>query len=232
MRAIILAAGLGTRLRPMTDNTPKALIKVKDKPLVEYQIEFLKEKGIDEIIVVVGYLHEQFDYLKEKYNVKLVFNEKYAEYNNFYSLYLVKEFLADSYVIDADNYLFKNMFRADITRSTYFSVYREDCENEWFLIYGDDYKVQDIIVDSKAGRILSGVSFWDKKTAEKIVNFIDESYASNEFMNLYWDNMVKDNIKKLDVYVEELEPNSIYEIDSVKDYKKLEEILKGLTKKS
>ena len=208
MRAIILAAGLGTRLRPMTDNTPKALIKVKGKPLVEYQIEFLKEKGIDEIIVVVGYLHEQFDYLKEKYNVELVFNEKYAEYNNFYSLYLVKEYLADSYVIDADNYLFKNMF------------------NEWFWIYGDDYKVQDIIVDSKAGRILSGVSFWDKKTAEKIVSFIDESYASNEFMNLYWDNMVKDNIEKLDVYVEELEPNSIYEIDSVKDYKKLEEILK------
>ena len=214
MKAIILAAGLGTRLRPMTDNTPKALIKVKDKPLVEYQIEFLKEKGIDEIIVVVGYLHEQFDYLKEKYNVELVFNDKYAEYNNFYSLYLVKEKLADSYVIDADNYLFKNMFRADIDRSTYFSVYREDCENEWFLIYGDDYKVQDIIVDSKAGRILSGVSFWDKET------------ESNEFMNLYWDNMVKDNIEKLDVYVEELEPNSIYEIDSVKDYNKLEEILK------
>ena len=45
-------------------------------------------------------------------------------------------------------------------------------------------------------------------------------------MNLYWDNMVKDNIKKLDVYVEELEHNSIYEIDSVKDYNKLEEILK------
>ena len=226
MRAIILAAGLGTRLRPMTDNTPKALIKVKDKPLVEYQIEYLKEKGIDEIIVVVGYLHEQFDYLKEEYGVKLVFNEKYAEYNNFYSLYLVKDYLADSYVIDADNYLFKNMFRSDINRSTYFSVYREDCENEWFLIYGDDYKVKDIIVDSKAGRILSGVSFWDKETAEKINKFIDFAYDSNEFMDLYWDNMVKDNISELDVYVEELEANSIYEIDSVKDYNKLEKILR------
>lgn len=226
MRAIILAAGLGTRLRPMTNNTPKALIKVKDKPLVEYQIEYLKEKGIDEIIIVVGYLHEQFDYLKEKYNVKLVLNDKYAEYNNFYSLYLVKDYLADSYVIDADNYLFKNMFRTDVTCSTYFSVYREDCENEWFLLYGDNYKVQDIIVDSKAGRILSGVSFWDKPTAEKIVSFIDKAYKNGEFMNLYWDNMVKDNINELDVYVEELEPNSIYEIDSVKDYKKLEEILK------
>ena len=226
MRAIILAAGLGTRLRPMTDNTPKALIKVNDKPLVEYQIEYLKEKGIDEIIVVVGYLHEHFDYLKEKYGVKLVVNQKYAEYNNFYSLYLVKDYLADSYVIDADNYLFKNMFRTDVTRSTYFSVYLEDCENEWFLIYGDDYKVQDIIVDSKAGRILSGVSYWDKPTAEKIVGFIGKAYKSGDFINLYWDNMVKDNINELDVYVEELEPNSIYEIDSVKDYKKLEEILK------
>ena len=68
---------------------------------------------------------------------------------NFYSLYLVKEELANSYVIDADNYLFKNMFRNDIERSTYFSVYREDCVNEWFLVYGDDFKVQDIIVDSK-----------------------------------------------------------------------------------
>ncbi|MGX7112118.1 CTP--phosphocholine cytidylyltransferase [Gemella cuniculi] len=225
MRAIILAAGLGTRLRPMTNNTPKALIKVKNKPLVEYQIEYLKEKGIDDIIIVVGYLHEQFNYLKNKYNVKLVYNEKYAEYNNFYSLYLVKDYLADSYVIDADNYLFKNMFRNNINRSTYFSVYREECDNEWFLIYGEDFKVKDIIVDSKAGRILSGVSFWDAKTAEKIVEFINEAYESNEFTNLYWDNMVKDNIDKLDVYVEELEDNSIYEIDSVKDYNKLEKIL-------
>ena len=58
------------------------------------------------------------------------------------------------------------------------------------------------------------------------MSFIDKANESNEFMNLYWDNMVKDNIERLDVYVEELEPNSIYEIDSVKDYNKLEEILK------
>lgn len=117
------------------------------------------------------------------------------------------------------------MFRNDIKRSTYFSVYREDCDNEWFLVYGDDYKVQDIIIDSKNGRILSGVSFWDAPTAEKIVGFIDKAYASGEFVDLYWDNMVKDNIKELDVYVEELEENSIYEIESVKDYQKLEKIL-------
>ena len=62
---------------------------------------------------------------------------------------------------------------------------------------------------------------------EKIISFIDKAYASGEFVDLYWDNMVKDNIKELDVYVEELEGNSIYEIDSVQDYHKLEEILKN-----
>ena len=76
--------------------------------------------------------------------------------------------MANSYVIDADNYLFKNMFRNDLTRSTYFSVYREDCTNEWFLVYGDDYKVQDITVDSKAGRILSGVSSGTLQSAERL----------------------------------------------------------------
>ena len=65
MKAIILAAGLGTRLRPMTENTPKALVQVNQKPLVEYQIEFLKERGIDDIIIVVGYLKNNSTILKK-----------------------------------------------------------------------------------------------------------------------------------------------------------------------
>lgn len=226
MKAIILAAGLGTRLRPMTNNCPKALIKVQDKPLIEYQIEYLKEKDINEITVVVGYLKEQFNYLVEKYNVELVYNDKYDVYNNFYSLYLVKNKLADSYVIDADNYIFKNIFDNTLDRSTYLSVYRENCINEWFLKYDNNYKVSDILVDSKAGRILSGVSYWDKKTSSKILEFIDKAYVSDNYQDLYWDNMVKDNITELDVYVKELENDTIYEIDSVDDYNALLEILK------
>ena len=58
MKAIILAARLGTRLRPRTEYTPKALVQVNQKPLIEYQIEFLKEKGIHDIIIIVGYLKE------------------------------------------------------------------------------------------------------------------------------------------------------------------------------
>ena len=101
MRAILLAAGMGTRLRPLTLETPKSLVKVNNKPMLETQVEYLIEKGIKEIIVVTGYLSEKFDYLKEKYNIKLVHNDKYNVYNNIYTMYLVKEYLGDSYVIDA-----------------------------------------------------------------------------------------------------------------------------------
>ncbi|MDY4421953.1 NTP transferase domain-containing protein, partial [Clostridium perfringens] len=91
MRAILLAAGMGTRLRPLTLDTPKSLIEVNGRPLLERQIEFLRERGVEEIIVVTGYLAEKFDYLKDKYGVKLVNNDKYDIYNNIYTMYLVRE---------------------------------------------------------------------------------------------------------------------------------------------
>src|SRR5215813_596789 len=100
MKAIILAAGMGTRLRPLTLTTPKALTVVNGKPMLERQVEFLQDVGVSEIIVVTGYLAEKFEYLKEKYGVKLVHNDKYDVYNNMYTMYLVREYLPDSYVID------------------------------------------------------------------------------------------------------------------------------------
>ncbi|MDU5414242.1 MAG: NTP transferase domain-containing protein, partial [Clostridium perfringens] len=102
MRAILLAAGMGTRLRPLTLDTPKSLIEVNGRPLLERQIEFLRERGVEEIIVVTGYLAEKFDYLKDKYGVKLVNNDKYDIYNNIYTMYLVREYLENTYVVDAD----------------------------------------------------------------------------------------------------------------------------------
>lgn len=79
----------------------------------------------------------------------------------------------------------------DLKRSTYFSVYREDCTNEWFLVYGDDYKVQDIIVDNKAGRILSEFHSGMHQLLRRLLAFIDKAYESGEFVDLYWDNIVE-----------------------------------------
>lgn len=77
MRAIILAAGMGSRLRPLTLNMPKPLIKINNESIIERQIKFIKEIGINEIIVMTGYLKEEFEFLKEKYGVKIIYNDKY-----------------------------------------------------------------------------------------------------------------------------------------------------------
>lgn len=76
MNAIILAAGMGTRLRPYTNQLPKPLVQVNGEPIIERQIKFLREKNITDITIVTGYLSQKLDYLKEKYGVALIYNEK------------------------------------------------------------------------------------------------------------------------------------------------------------
>ena len=227
MRAILLAAGMGTRLRPLTLETPKSLIEVNGKPLLERQVEFLKEKGINEIIVVTGYLNEKFEYLKEKYGVKLVFNDKYAIYNNIYSMYLVREYLADSYVIDADVYINRNFIVTDINKSTYFSAYKRNVKNEWKLCFDENKKVNDIEIINGDGFILCGVSYWSKNDGILIKNRIEEVIKMDDFTNLYWDDIVKNNLKDLDVRIKEINDDDIYEIDNIEELNMVKDIIEN-----
>ena len=227
MRAILLAAGMGTRLRPLTLETPKSLIEINWKPLLERQVEFLKEKGINEIIVVTGYLNEKFEYLKEKYGVKLVFNDKYDIYNNIYSMYLVREYLADSYVIDADVYINRNFIVTDINKSTYFSAYKRNVKNEWKLCFDENKKVNDIEIINGDGFILCGVSYWSKNDGILIKNRIEEVIKMDDFTNLYWDDIVKNNLKDLDVRIKEINDDDIYEIDNIEELNMVKDIIEN-----
>ncbi|WP_027632035.1 CTP--phosphocholine cytidylyltransferase [Clostridium hydrogeniformans] len=227
MRAILLAAGMGTRLRPLTLETPKSLVKVNGKPMIEKQIEYLKEIGIDEIIVLTGYLEEKFHYLKDKYGVELVHNSKYNVFNNIYTMYLVREYLSDTYVIDADVYLHRNFLKNDINKSTYFSAFKKDFKGEWIIRYDEKNRVYDIEVGDDEGYILCGVSYWSKKDGIIIREKLEKSIEEDDFSNLYWDDIVKNNIKGLEVYIHKIEDRDSYEIDSLEDLKKVEDLIKN-----
>ncbi|MEG6534302.1 MAG: sugar phosphate nucleotidyltransferase [Caldibacillus thermoamylovorans] len=217
MRAILLAAGMGTRLRPLTYTTPKSLTIVNGEPLLERQIRFLHEIGINEIIVVTGYLSNKFDYLNEKYNVTLVYNDKYNVYNNVYTMYLVRNYLPDAYVIDADNYLSRNFLIKEPKTSLYFSS-KKPYVNEWALCINREKKVTDIIVSEKGDNyILCGVSYWSKSDGELIRHKLEETIEHKDFKELFWDDVVKENIEDLNVYVQEINIEDTYEIDSLKD---------------
>ena len=106
MKAIILAAGIGSRIKPFTDNCPKCLLKVGDDTILKMMISHIQDCGINEIVFVVGYLKEQIkNYVKLKFpdlNAIFVTNHKYAETNTGYSLMLVKDFIQDSGFIKFD----------------------------------------------------------------------------------------------------------------------------------
>lgn len=95
MKAVILAAGTASRLRPLTDDTPKCLLKIGKKCLLERAMEGLEKNGIRDILIVTGYLQEQIvAFVGKRFpelNVEFIYNEKYASTNNIYSLWLTKE---------------------------------------------------------------------------------------------------------------------------------------------
>ncbi|WP_342433032.1 NTP transferase domain-containing protein [Neobacillus sp. FSL H8-0543] len=226
MKAILLAAGMGTRLRPLTLTTPKSLTVVNGKPMLERQVEYLQEIGVEEIIVVTGYLKEKFEYLKEKYGVTLVHNDKYDVYNNMYTMYLVREYLSDAYVIDADVYLHRNFLLKNPSTSMYFSARKPEFKAEWMIRYDDNYKVTDIEVgDGDHEYILCGVSYWSEQDGRYIVEKLEEAIKSDNFKEFWWDGIVKDNIRDLNVYLQEIHPSDSYEIDSLEDLEKVNKIL-------
>ena len=231
MRAILLAAGMGTRLRPLTENTPKSLIEINGEPLLERQIRFLKEIGIEEIYIVTGYLKEKFEYLIEKFNVVLIHNEYYNIYNNIYSMYLAKDFLGDSYVIDADVYLNRNFLEKNLKDSCYFSGQKDTLEKEWKINYDDFDRIHSIDVVKGKNYILSGISYWSKKDAEiikKQLNELSNKFDSENLKNLYWDDLVKLNLDKLEVYINKIEENDWYEIDSLYELNEVKKIVEKI----
>lgn len=227
MRAILLAAGMGTRLRPLTLETPKPLIEINGESMIERQIKLLRENGIDEIIVVTGYLKEKFEFLKDKYNVKLIHNDKYDVYNNIYTMYLVKDYLSDAYVIEGDIYLNRNFLKNNIRVSSYFSAPKFGYCNEWILRMDENNKVYSIDIGSEDGEyIMCGVSYWNKEDGEFIKGKIEESISNGEFTELFWDDIVKDNINNIDIRVEKIKADDVYEIDSLDDLNKVVEVVK------
>ncbi|MGY4677041.1 NTP transferase domain-containing protein [Pasteurella sp. P03HT] len=228
MNAIILAAGLGSRFKEITQKTHKALLPIDNIPNIERTIHYLKQANINEIYIVTGHLSEQFDYLAEQYGCHLLYNAKYREYNSIYSFFTAKDYFSDSFVIDSDVVLFKNIFLTKPEKSFYFVVQRPESEDkEWVPILTAEGKVEKIEVTNKHLPSLLGVSFWSNEDCRKIKSVLPH-YLDHDMLSqssLYWDNIPMEQMKELDVMTKEVALSDGYEMDNVIQY---EFILKSL----
>ena len=143
-----------------------------------------------------------------------------------YSLYLAREYLNDSYVIEGDTYIFNNIFNSKPIQSTYFVSYRRNFEKEWVVVE-EKQKIIAIDIRSGNGNVIAGISYWTGKEAGILVESMKQTIEVHKKFEEPWGNAVLDNLPDLDLSVQQLEEDDIFEIDTLKDYFQLKKRLEG-----
>ena len=189
--AIILAAGYGFRMIPINSQMNKAFIEVKEEVLVERLINQLHSMKIYDITIVVGYMKEQFDYLIDKYNVRLVVNMNYMDTNSLYSLSLVKQNIGNSYILPCDLYFNKNPFSTDEFYSWYMLSNEYD-SNSFFKMNVSNR----LAISNSGGNKMIGLSYITHNDAKRVVEKIDEVLVEDN-LNAYYEVALKNNNKCL-----------------------------------
>lgn len=227
--AIIMAAGLGTRMRPLTYKTPKPLIRVAGKPMVESVIEGLHQNGIYDISIVVGYLAEQFNYLGEKYpEVKLINNPYYNQYNNISSLYVARNELKNTVILDGDQLVMNpKLLKREFTHSGYAGAKIGQFTDEWIMHPDQDGKIlQCDRSGNDHGWRLYSLSKWQAEDSLRLKDYLEEEFEQAHHYDIYWDDIAMfDYFDEFSLYVMPITANDIIEIDSVDQLKQVDQQL-------
>ena len=176
MNAIIMAAGTGTRLMPFTADRPKALVEIEGVSIIERQIRFFRERGVGEITIVTGHRPEGFAGLVARYRrISLVHNDKYDVWNNLYTVYLVRDRLADSFVAESDVCMHGNYIpAAPPGHSLVFGGLRSGFAKEWIIRAGRDGRIDRIDVEGGEGIIECGLTYWTAADAPVVRARLEE----------------------------------------------------------
>ncbi|WP_407325193.1 phosphotransferase [Lactobacillus johnsonii] len=217
--AVILAAGYGMRMVPINTEEPKGLLEVKGETLIERLIKQLHEVGVQDIKVVVGFMKEHYEFLIDKYNVKLVVNSHYKDWNNVYSLFLVKDDISDTYILPCDVWFEENPFSTIEDESWY--LFGEE------QVPGSNWQVKNnekVRFNSSKGNKMIGLAYLNEMQGKNISKLLEKSIEEKQYTS-FWEDVLE-NKKNFLLKGKLISDNSHAEINS---YEQLLDLDSGST---
>ena len=220
--AIIIAAGFGSRFVPLTFEMPKGLLEVFGERMIERQIKQLHQAGIYNITIMVGYLKEKFDYLIDKYNVKLIYNPEYSKKNTLATLYHCRHLLDNTYILSSDHWMKENIFHAYEPESWYSSVYMNGKTSEWCLKEDKKGRITQIDIGGCDSYVMYGPVYFDRTFSQKFVPLLEEFYHRPGTENFYWEHILIHNLNSLVMYLYKQPENTVYEFENLEELRQFD----------
>ncbi len=219
--AVILAAGGADINAKSVYNMPKGLFMKNGETLIERQIRQLKEAGITDITVVVGYKQELYFFLVDKWGVNLEINTDLNK-NNIYSLYMVKNYLGSTYILNCDNYFEENPFSAYEFNSFHATVCKEDAHNELVVKKNQSGRILDVYSCAKSGECIYGHAYIDSELSRRLVKFMDDEIDDFRISALFWEEFIARHSDDLEMYVREYPADFLFEFDSIQEIQNID----------
>lgn len=215
--AVIMAAGLGTRLRPVTYETPKPLIKVNGKMIIETILDGLYSQGVSEIYLVRGYMAEKFDVLLDKYpKLHMLNNLIYDKGNNILSACLAGSLISNCFVMPADIWINNpEIFHAEQIHSNVlgYSVKQTD---DWCIETNREGKIIRLAPGGMNCYKDTGIFYWNSNDGEKLSRYLKEICSDSANWDRYWSSVpFKSHSHLFDSYIRECKKDDVIEIDTL-----------------
>jgi CTP:phosphocholine cytidylyltransferase-like protein len=222
-RAIFIAAGFGSRLVPITLNTPKPLVRVKGVRIIDTLLDAVYAAGIEEIIIVRGYFSEQFDQLKYKYpNIQFLENPLYNESNNISSAMCVRFLLQNAYVLESDLILSNPSLVSKYQYASNYLGVPVERTDDWCFETRNGI-ITRVRVGGQNCHHMFGISYWNQTDGAKLADHIKQVYEMPGGKERYWDQVPLEYFAKdYAVEVRECSFDDIIEIDTFNELKKID----------